>query len=489
MSTEDAASDARSARSLESPAPELPASESPGPKLPGVGAETRARLGARRYLGLRASALLEIGLFLLLAVALDEAVFSGGRYWGVEPHPFWIIVLLAAAQYGTNEGMLAALAASLAFLSGQIPDQELGQDIYAYTLTMAKHPVLWFVTAVTLGELRGRHQRERAELVADLDETRVHAKGLGEAYRRVARIKENLEIRVSGQLRTFLSTYETAKLIERSDPGEVLLAIVDVVRAIVAPEKFSLFLLNNQVLEAAIQDGWRADDRFARTFAKSTRLYEEIVEDRRIVCLTNEADEAVLGAEGVLAGPLIRTDTGAVIGMLKVERLDLLDLNVSTVENLRALSTWIGTAYAKAVDASSRAEDLAQSDARTVLPNRYLAPQQYFLISLGRRQGFDVSALTLDLANPGDVVPERKAQLADAAAAAVRSALGSSSLAFEQGEGQGGFVVLLPGVGARNAAAAAERLQGALDTQLRAKAPEARFEARVRTLYQHEGRV
>ena len=486
MSTEDAASDARSARSLESPAPELPASESPGPKLPGVGAETRARLGARRYLGLRASALLEIGLFLLLAVALDEAVFSGGRYWGVEPHPFWIIVLLAAAQYGTNEGMLAA---SLAFLSGQIPDQELGQDIYAYTLTMAKHPVLWFVAAVTLGELRGRHQRERAELVADLDETRVHAKGLGEAYRRVARIKENLEIRVSGQLRTFLSTYETAKLIERSDPGEVLLAIVDVVRAIVAPEKFSLFLLNNQVLEAAIQDGWRADDRFARTFAKSTRLYEEIVEDRRIVCLTNEADEAVLGAEGVLAGPLIRTDTGAVIGMLKVERLDLLDLNVSTVENLRALSTWIGTAYAKAVDASSRAEDLAQSDARTVLPNRYLAPQQYFLISLGRRQGFDVSALTLDLANPGDVVPERKAQLADAAAAAVRSALGSSSLAFEQGEGQGGFVVLLPGVGARNAAAAAERLQGALDTQLRAKAPEARFEARVRTLYQHEGRV
>ncbi len=445
--------------------------------------------GPRRIFGLRVSAVAEIALFLGVVLLLDWVAFSGDRFFTVEPHPFWIIVLLVSAQYGTPEGVAAAAAAAIALLAGNVVEQGLEQDVYDYVFHIAKNPVLWFVGAIALGEVRSRHQREKAEFVSELHELRARAHRLSEAYKRVSRIKENLEVRVAGQLRTFLSTYETAKLIERSDPGEVLLAIVDVIRAIIAPEKFSLFLLNDDVLEAAIQDGWVAGDPYGRVIDKSHRLYQEIVEERRIVCITNEADEAVLGAEGVLAGPLIRTDSDAVIGMLKVERLDLLDLNVSTVENLRALSTWIGTAYAKAVDAASRADEGELTAGRDVMPQRYLMPQQYFLVSLGRRLGFDICALTLTLANPGEVPVEHRARVNEAVSAAVRLGLGASAMPFEQGADGVSYVVLLPGLALRSAEATAERFKSSLDVQLRSRAPEARFTAAVRALYAHEKRA
>ena len=182
----------------------------------------------------------------------------------------------------------------------------------------------------------------------------------------------------------------------------------------------------------------------------------------------------------------IRTDT--VIGMLKVEKLELLDLNVSTVENFRALSSWIGTAYAKAVGLAAHAVEREYTAGRDVMPQRYLVPEQYFLISLARRQGFDISAASIQLTNPEQVPADRRALLPAAISSAVRLALGSSSLPFESQASGHGFMVLMPGMGYRGAQAAAERLEASLTTQLKEYAPEARFDIGVQSIYQHDRR-
>ncbi|MFO0996106.1 MAG: GAF domain-containing protein [Alphaproteobacteria bacterium] len=455
---------------------------------PLIGRILGERSSARTVLGLRRTAIIEVVLFLAVALAIDAIAFSGHRFLKVEPHPFWIIVLLAAAQYGTAEGLLAAALSTLALLVGNIPEQPIDQDVYEHLFAIVKNPIMWFVAAVSLGELRSRQLRERGQLRTDLHEATSRMETLAEAYRRLTRIKENLEVRVVGQLRTFLTTYETARMIERSDPGEVLLAIVDVIRTIITPEKFSLYLLNNTVLEAAIQDGWQQSDRFARVFDAQSKIFQKIIGDRRVLCVTNESDEPILGREGVLAGPLISSDTDTVIGMLKVEKLELLDLNVSTVENFRALSSWIGTAYAKAVGLAAHAVEREYTAGRDVMPQRYLVPEQYFLISLARRQGFDISAASIQLTNPEQVPADRRALLPAAISSAVRLALGSSSLPFESQASGHGFMVLMPGMGYRGAQAAAERLEASLTTQLKEYAPEARFDIGVQSIYQHDRR-
>jgi len=437
--------------------------------------------------GFRRSAIIEIVLFLAVALALDIFALDGNRFRDAHPHPFWLLILLIAVQYGTAEGMAAAVGCTLAFLVGAIPPQGIGEDFYDHLFGVVKLPVLWFAAAVTLGEIRARHRRAYEELSVRYEELRGRSSQLSNAYRRLARVKENLEVRVVGQLRTFLTTYETARLIERSDPGEVLLAIVDVVRSIVTPEKFSLFLLNDKVLEAAIQDGWQPEDRFARTFDARSPLYREVVEQKRVVCITNEADEGALAREGVLAGPLLNGETGGVIGMLKIEKLELLDLNVSTIENFRALSVWIGTAYAKAVAQAAQASDAALSAGRDVMPWQYFEPQQYFLVSLARRAGFDLSAVRLQFTNLAELSDDERGAIHGAVSAAVRLALGASAMPFAQ-ETAGAYVVLLPGMAAAAATAAAERLGTSLRTQLHEAAPEARFESTTQSLYQRERR-
>jgi polysaccharide biosynthesis protein PelD len=439
----------------------------------------------KRIAGLRRVAVLETVGFLAAVLALDALLFGGNRYWGVEPHPFWIVVVLMAAQYGTPEGLLAAVLSSIALLAGNLPEQPIDADFHAFLYDVLKHPLLWCVTAVTLGELRRRHIAERDTLKSGFADASGRLARMEEGYARVSRIKENLERRVAGQLRTFLTTYETAKLIERSDPGEVLLAIVDVIRSIIGPRKFSLFLLNNNVLEAAIQDGWEAGDRFARVFQRSSPLFREVVEQGRILCITNEADEPALGGEGVLACPLIHADTDAVIGMLKIERIEILDLNVSTIENLRALSRWIGTAYAKAMDIAAQGEESAYVSGRDVMPARLLPPQQYFVISLGRRVGFDVTAIRLR-ADGASIPAGRHAEITVAVGEAVRLALGATSLPFDEGGDGSRFTVLAPGLSAKNAPGAAERLSNALATQLRSRVVDVHFTHEVQLLYQQE---
>ena len=67
---------------------------------------------APRLLGLRQSALVEIAIFFIVALAIDFLFLDFGRYTSLQPHPFGLIVLLCAVQYGTGEALLAALCAS-----------------------------------------------------------------------------------------------------------------------------------------------------------------------------------------------------------------------------------------------------------------------------------------------------------------------------------------------------------------------------------------
>src|SRR5690242_11002358 len=120
----------------------------------------RAATGERRLLGLRRSALIELAAFFAAALAIDWAAFGGTRFAGVSPHPFWLAVLLVSVQYGISEGLLAAALASAALLLFNVPPAALGQDLHLWLMQVLRLPVLWFATALVVGELQQRHLRE-----------------------------------------------------------------------------------------------------------------------------------------------------------------------------------------------------------------------------------------------------------------------------------------------------------------------------------------
>ncbi|CAO3356763.1 GAF domain-containing protein [Azospirillum palustre] len=414
----------------------------------------------RRWLGLRPVALLELLLFFGVALGLDGWLGAGLRFEGVQPHPFWIPVLLLAIQYGTNEGVLAALVASVALRLGNMPDAGIGQDLYDHLFTLTREPILWLVAAVLFGELRMRQLREREDLRAGLATARQEAEAIARSYRALKSVKESLETRVAGQLRTVFTLYQAAKSIDHLDEGEVMLGIADLVRTVMKPEKFSLFLLNNDVLESVTNEGWDDEtDSYARWFDSGTPLFQTVIARQRQLCVNRADDERVLAGEGVMAGPLISADTGEVLGMVKIESLGFTDLSVNTVENFRILCEWIGTAMAKARQYRTASEQRVFTD-EALYSSSYIGRQAEFLALLGRRMGFETTAITIRPTGLSRLSVAQRADLAAAIGEAVRGSLRDTDLACDFGHQGTSFGVVLAGTpleGAKQVEAKLER--------------------------------
>ena len=101
-------------------------------------------------------------LFLLVVLRLVERfVFGPGYYAGLALHPFWIVVILAAAQRGLFVGVTTA---ALAGLLMEWPTRSLDTAIDTYYAELAVLPVLWILSAVFIGTFRQMQIAEETRL-------------------------------------------------------------------------------------------------------------------------------------------------------------------------------------------------------------------------------------------------------------------------------------------------------------------------------------
>ena len=453
----------------------------------GEGGEVRvARVRPAELLGLRRSAVIELVLFLAMMLALDALLGSGDRFIELRPHPFWLVVLLITVQYGTNEGLIASLASTVALYAGNLPDQLLHQDLYDYLFSVSRLPIIWLFAAVLFGELRVRQIRQTEKARTALAAAEHRESVVSEAYRRLSDAKAALEVRVAGQLKTVFTLTKAARAIEKLGPGEVLIGIADLVREVLAPSKFSLFLLNGSVLEAVLNEGWSADDGYTRTFDSTTLLFQEVIGHQEFLCIADLGQERTLAGEGVLAGPLISIDTGEVVGMLKIEAVGFLDLHLASIENFRVLCEWIGTAFANAVRYEQAEQGSIVSRDRNLLSAGFYDRQLSFLRQLARRANFDVSAVILRVEAP-NLDDDLRARVAAGLAQAVASALRPTDLAFDYRRSGWEYAVLLPATPVANAQVAADKLLRAVHERLPAEATGIKVTASLQAIHQSDG--
>ena len=123
--------------------------------------------------GMSLIAVLEIVGFLAVALVIDWWFFDADRFATVRPHPFWIIVVLVAVQYGSSAGLVAALAAAAALLVGNLPVRAFDADVFAYWTQVGLRHALWVGFAQILGQIRDRQLLERDKLRVNLAATRA----------------------------------------------------------------------------------------------------------------------------------------------------------------------------------------------------------------------------------------------------------------------------------------------------------------------------
>ncbi len=442
----------------------------------------------RELFGLRATALIEMSIFFSIALGLDAFVFEGDRFRDVAPHPFWAVVTLISLQYGTNEGLLAAILSSAALLIVNVPPQPLALDLFAYLFELSKTPLMWAATGLVVGELRSRHLRERADLRRRLAEAETQAQVITLAYEGMSAAKDELEARIAGQFRTLLTVFRAAMAVERLDAAGVFEGTNALVAAILNPEKFSIWLLEEGKIEVTHTFGWKDSERYARVFAATHPMYRKTIAERSILCVANPVDEKALSGEGILAGPLQDAGTDEVFGLLKIEALGLLDLNPATIENFQLLCDWIGSNLAIAKRYEDAASDRIIDPEAGLLSAQLFDRQKEFLSKLAARVDFDLTLIIVGFEGEGDLSRDEALSVGRIVAVAVGQWLRETDLAFQWLPVGRRFAVLLPATNGAGARLVVRKLKDDIGHRLNVLADRVRLTFEVEELNRREVR-
>lgn len=441
---------------------------------------------------LRSSALLEIGIFFFVALAVDQLLFKGDRFLSVNPHPFWIIVLMVSVQYGVKEGFVAAIASTVILLVGNLPDRGQGDYFFNYLYEISFNPVMWLVAALIIGELRQRHLRRQTKLSQELYESRVREENIAEKYGEIRRIKEGLEFRVAGQLRTAFSAYDAARSIETLDAHQVLRGAADLIRMLIAPERFSIYLLKNDRLICEQSYGWPEDAAYLREFSNEDPIYQQLLMQGRVLNLVNERDEEILRGQGMLAAGFFDSQTGRMFGILKVESMGFSVLNFSTIESFKVLSEWVGTAYARALDyQTARRGSIVNPDSQ-ILSGGFLQHQVQYLPELAKRVGFDASMITIRMVAPEKMDGETRKRAAMALSSIISGHTRKADMFFEESAAgkndltHSEFTLMLPSTPLRNASVVAQKIMSQLKASTDPDLVGVSLELGIQSLYQRQ---
>lgn len=423
----------------------------------------------KKILGIPLGAIFESVIFYAVLLLIDLVFMDGTRFWGVAPHPFWLPVLILTMHYGTNAGIIASVLGTVFLLLGNVPEQTMNQDLYEYVGSIVVQPILWFLAALILGELRMRHIRERDQLRAKVYQLQDQSKTIGDAYQRLQNVKMELERRIATHMKSVVSLYDAAKAIENLNDKDIYQSIGQIVKNIVNPDKFSIYLEDGKesnTFSLVSQEGWGEGDKYQTSFDATTSLYKALVADQEVICVSNPEHQQIIGDQGIMAGPLFDKDQGRVIGFIKVEQLPFMDLTFSTIENFKVLCDWLGMSISKSNRIQKMEGDSYLNPTRNLLNGGFMEYLQKFLGTLGKRLEFDIATITISPAKEDGVTSDQLVSLGSVISDSVESVLRSIDLAFDCQKIQKNFVLILPATSVEGANMVVEKLTSVITPKL-----------------------
>ena len=294
--------------------------------------------------------------FFAFLILLSFVVGAKINYYGISPHPFWIIIILIAAQYGIFEGIIAALVSTAILLLGPIPARNVLQDYFDYFFFLAKLPMLWIATATILGSIRMKHIAERDRLKDIATQSEEKQKQVAESYNALKNIKERLEFKLASEMQTALMEIKAFIELEEYGKEGIINGAKEITKALVAPENFSIFILESNRLERIAFEGSEVETKYSKIITSDTLLYKEIVDKKKVVSI-NTSDPKILNDEGVLAAPIIDVKKEKVYGMIKIELIPFLRLRTNTIESLKSIGELVGRAFTNYLDKKEKNEN------------------------------------------------------------------------------------------------------------------------------------
>lgn len=267
--------------------------------------------------------------------ALAELAFAFALIFGIDwlypqlavldmqPHPFWIPVLMLGLQYGTVSGLIAAGAAIAATLFGGLPEAGIGENHFAYFLRVWGQPILWIAMALLVGQFRMRQIAAKQELrrlsealVRQRDDLARHATGLRD---RCALLERELAARRDHPPQRALAL--VARLAASEPAAWRSVPLSEIVDALFPGARARLYLVRGGDLVEQTDDGERAGAiEGAPRLSAAHPLAKALLADGKARSVLDPAGEKLLDGLGLAAVPVRKAGERGIAGLVILER-------------------------------------------------------------------------------------------------------------------------------------------------------------------------
>lgn len=317
------------------------------------------------------AALIEVLLLVVLPTALDYWWPAFPSLTDVQPHPFWLPVLLLSLQYGTVSGLLAAGTAIAATSLLGWSEQEIGENHFSYLLRIWAQPVLWLATALVLGQFRMRQIEMKQELARQVWELSAQRAALadyaGNLGQRCERLERAIATRRLPQGRVVLSALGQLGAATSAQAATRLATCLDLA---FGPVSASVFVREGDGLRLAERHGWADDAAWATHFAADHALCRAVVGSGHSLSILRPAEEGDLAGQGIAAVPILAGLEARVVGMVKLETITPEELGEDIADRLRAVAVQLAPLVARGLLGAGAAAPVPEPDAAPPLSSR-----------------------------------------------------------------------------------------------------------------------
>ncbi|MDZ4224601.1 MAG: GAF domain-containing protein, partial [bacterium] len=299
----------------------------------------------------RFSYLYEAPLFFLLLFGVNRVFFPQlPGFVGMDPHPYWIGILLFGFRYGVPAGLLAGVLASALYFyfAWNFLERYLFEDISFYLL-----PSFFILVGVLVG-VGVRHYRETLDrLTRDKEELTRVEKALRDEIKTLKEINIGLEKRIATRMTTLVTLYEGARRLETIQLEDLYPAILEFITKTLDVEKSSLYLKVEGCFVLKKSIGWQDYERRPAEIPMNEGIIGIAGASKKVTSIRDflqgpSASAPSLLGDAMLAGPLRDGENGEVVGVLSIQEMSFLSFNSATLNLFAFLLQWASRSIGRA---------------------------------------------------------------------------------------------------------------------------------------------
>ncbi|MBU4388704.1 MAG: diguanylate cyclase [Proteobacteria bacterium] len=282
-----------------------------------------------------------LGLSLLAAINFLWFRHNLG-FSGVNPHPYWIVIVPIAARYGFKGGLWAGFLSGLtmiAMMKLNLPDISMSEFM---EIRYFSQPILFITAGIIIGEIREVQKKRFQDLKTEFNDISAAFENLSERYATLENAKQEIDTRIISQEHTLSTLYEAAQALKSLKEEEIYPAVLNLLKDFIAVGACSIYKLSDNKLQLVTSLGDIKGTR--QQEAPSDKgimgraiLSGETVSINTLMSSKEFSDQKV--SDIIISAPLVNSEN-EIMGVLNVEEIPFVKFNPQTIRMTSLMADW-----------------------------------------------------------------------------------------------------------------------------------------------------